>query len=250
MKLFRTSSIGLACTALLVACTSVSQQGATKSSCYSDIAVGAVCSGCLLVTGNDPMKICLAVTKDGEIVGDYTAVPDAPGKATLVVRDLNGDMARVEAPFGFDRVQYVRANEGYFVYAANRENDIPKNFDAVFHVAFNPDGPAIAPVITGMGFGEYFERNARWYVVTPQEHPEDLVLRQLDVLGQQMDEFTFGKDLHRIDPDPNLRVAGVHVLDEGNVVVDFWKEGVWKDKGGPFYHMIVSPDQKTVQIAR
>ncbi len=212
-----------------------------------------MCTGCSLIVPGDQQRICLALLPEGQIIGDFTPRSESGGlHAALVVQDEAGRKNSVLAPFGFDRVQQIPSMDSgfYYVFAANRENDIPKSFDAVYLVHFSADGPTIDPIITKMGFGVFAETWGRWFVVFPTEKPEDLKLLQLDQGGGVMENYAFGKDLQLLDPDPDLIIAGVQVLDDGDVLVNFWKEGVWQDKSGPFYRVIVSLRQKTVQIAK
>ncbi len=221
--------------------------------CFVDISNAQSCSGCFLAPAGDQMKICLALLDQGEIVADFTSLPltqeeamaQTGPRAMLAARDAQGRTTTVKAPFGFDRV--ITAPGGYYVMAANRENDIPKSFDTVYLVMFKEEGPVIKPIIEGRGFGRFSAKRSTWLYVPHDDAPAKWTLKEVGTDGKAVDEFRFGAQLAaRPDfPADGFLMDAEVMVDGDNVLLSVFKPG-YSERTGPFVHYVVSIDKKMV----
>lgn len=213
------------------------------STCLYDNTQGTVCSDCDF--GNVPNRTCLAVLPEGQIIGEYR--PNSKGE--IIVTNRQGEVAGIEAEFGFDRVFKDNLNTGgYFVLSTNRENSPLRTFDKVFLVLFGPNQPfGITKVINEPGFGDYHLN--QWFYI-PMSYAGgyarhgDFVLKIVDALGEPVDEFKFGPTLVTLPHyHPDMYLYNFEILNDGNILLTFGKDLL----GESYSQYLVSPKEKTIK---
>jgi len=146
--------------------------------------------------------------------------------ATLIATDKQGREAEETIAYGVDDLfKDSSDNGGYFVISTNRQNERIIGFDLVSRVEFTDQGPVITDVISESGFGEFYRNN--WFFI-PQIDREstkttaDLILFKLDMYGEKLSEWAFGKELVlRPEWKEDFGIMNTEITDSGNIKVDF-----------------------------
>jgi len=209
------------------------------------------CPSLAAISGD--IKTCLVSSPEGEVIGIFPRSNDL--HSSLIAHSRTGkEIVRENVPLDFEKVEKAPgySPDAYFVYAATRENGMPKSFDAAFLVI--PSIPSIDPIIQNDAwsgiFGGYDASRLRWlYIpVKNDDLPGQWTLLAKDNSGKDIDAYAFGKDIENMPGfDRTMSLVGAEILSSGDLLVSFYKEGFSRDIAGPFVRFVISPDERKVQ---
>lgn len=172
---------------------------------------------------------CLYKDENGKIYVSFvmpsgqfdSEVPHAKLRAV----NNSGVSATVDTAFGIDSVTRDEYNDQVIVKATNRENGRTVGQDQVIYIALQGSPPQIKTVLPEPGFAEHPLQSADWYYIPFKDrepyHPENLVLQHINLDGNLLSTWNFGKQLVK---KPNWQkgvIASTQLVGDHEILLSF-----------------------------
>lgn len=175
-------------------------------------------------------EACVYKDEEGKIFAkfvmptDENANPSYP-HAVIRAENNNGQSTSVTTAFGIDSITKDIYNGQVVLKAANRENERMIGQDELLYIALQGTPPQIKKVLSEPGFAEHPYTAAEWYFIPFKDRepyqPENFMLKKIDLEGNELSSWDFGKTLVRKPDWKNSHIMTTQLIGEYEVLVSF-----------------------------